>query len=135
MYLILNYLSNRSHFAVIDSRCSNILYSKFDVPQGSVLRPVLFNLCVTDMKNCVPSCTWLQHPHDSTIYRNCQVKDIKSCTDILTSELLNKLIWSSSNNLAFHATKTKAILFTTRQMEKWHGFEQMQSNLNTRTKL
>ena len=34
------------------------------------------------------------------------------------------LTWSSSNNLAFNATKTKAMLFTTNQMEKLHGFEQ-----------
>ena len=33
------------------------------------------------------------------------------------------LTWSSSNNLAFNATKTKAMLFTTNQMEKFHGFE------------
>ena len=34
------------------------------------------------------------------------------------------LNWSSSNNLAFNAAKTKAISFTTSQMEKLHGFEQ-----------
>ena len=33
--LILNCLSNRIHFMQIDSRCSNPLYSKFGVPQGS----------------------------------------------------------------------------------------------------
>ena len=42
--------------------------------------------------------------------------------DILNSNLPNMLTWSSSNNLAFN--KTKAILFTTSQMEKLHGFEQ-----------
>ena len=34
------------------------------------------------------------------------------------------LNWSSSNNLAFNAAKTKATSFTTSQMEKLHGFEQ-----------
>ena len=33
-YLILNYLSNRSHFIQIDSRSSDLLYSKFGVAQG-----------------------------------------------------------------------------------------------------
>ena len=35
------------------------------------------------------------------------------------------LPWSSSNNLAaFNATKTKALLFVTHQIEMLHGFEQ-----------
>ena len=34
------------------------------------------------------------------------------------------LTWSTSNNLAFNTAKTKAMLFTTSQMEKFHGFEQ-----------
>ena len=34
------------------------------------------------------------------------------------------LTWSSSNNLAFNATKTKAMLFTISQIENVPGFEQ-----------
>ena len=41
LYLILNYLSNRSHFIQKGLRCSNLLYSKFAL--GSILGPVLFN--------------------------------------------------------------------------------------------
>ena len=61
---------------------------------------------------------------DSTIYRPCKAKDIKSCANTLTSELSNMLTWSTSNNLPFNAAKTKSMLFTTSQMEKLHGFEQ-----------
>ena len=76
------------------------------------------------MKNCVPSCTCLQYADDSTIYRHCKAKDLKSCVDTLTSELSNMLTWSSSNNLAFNATKTKTMLFTISQIENVPGFEQ-----------
>ena len=100
LYLILNYLPNRSHFVQINSRCSNFLYSEFGVPQVSILGLVLFTLCVSDTKNCVPRCTCLQYADDSTTYRHCKAKDIKkSCENILTSELSNMLTWSSSNNL------------------------------------
>ena len=77
----------------------------------------------TDMKNCVPSGTCLKYAVNSTIHRHCKAKDIKSCADILTSERSNMLNWSSSNNLAFNVTKTKAMLFTIRRMENLHGFE------------
>ena len=79
------------------------------------------------MKNCVPSCTCLQYADDSIIYQHRKAKDIRdirSCTNILTSELSNLLTWSSSNNLAFNAGKMRAMLFTTSQMEKLYGFEQ-----------
>ena len=109
LHLILNYLSNRSHFVEIDSRCSNLSYSKFGAPQGSILGPVSFNSCVPDMKNCVPSYACLQYADDSTIYRHCQAKDIRFCANILTSGLSNMLTWSSNNNLAFTETKTKAM--------------------------
>ena len=75
------------------------------------------------MKNRVPSCTCLQYTHDLTI-SNYRAKHVKSCPDILTSELSNMLTWSSNSNLAFNATRTKRMLFTTTQMEMLHGFEQ-----------
>ena len=123
LYLILDYLSKRSHFVQINSHCSNFLHSKFGVPQGSVLVPVLFNLCVTDMKNYVPSFTCLQY-----------ADDCRSCANILTSELSNILTWSSNNNLAFNAAKMKAMLFIASQLEKLHGFEQDVVELKCRDK-
>ena len=38
--------------------------------------------------------------------------------------------WSSNNNLAFNATKMKAMLLTASQIEKLHGFEQDVVELN-----
>ena len=91
LYLILNYLSNRNHFVHIDSRCSKLLHSKFCAPQRSILGPALRDLCVTNLKNCVPSCTFLWYAENSTMYRNCKAKNIESCADILISKLSNML--------------------------------------------
>ena len=49
-YWIFSYLTER-YFMQIDSIISNILCTNFDVPQGSIFGPVLFNLCVVDIKN------------------------------------------------------------------------------------
>ena len=85
--------------------------------------------------HCVPRCTCLQYADDSIIYRHCKAKYIKSCANILTSELSNMLTWSSSHNLAFNAPKTKATLFTTSQMEQLHGFEQEVVGLKCKDKI
>ena len=70
LYWIFNYLTDRRHFAQIDSNISNILYINFGVPQGSILGPVFFNLCVADMKSILNSSKCIQYTDDFTICRS-----------------------------------------------------------------
>ena len=118
MYLISNYWSNRSHFVQTDPQCSNFLYSKLGIPQGSILGPALFNLCVCDMKNYVPSCAL---PPTRSQFNNIlplQSERYKTWANLPTSEFSNMLAWCSSKNLTFNAAKTKLVLFTTSHTRK-----------------
>ena len=65
LYWILNYLTERRHFVQIDLNISNILYTKFGVPQRYILGWVLFNLCVADMKNILDDSECIQYADDS----------------------------------------------------------------------
>ena len=79
----MDYLSNQTYLVQVDSNYSSILYSNFGVLQGSILGQVLFNLCVADMKDCLPNCTCLQSADDLAIYQPCSVKDLKAwCINI-----------------------------------------------------
>ena len=74
LYRIFSYLTDRRHFVQVDSNISNILYINFGLPQGSILGPVLFNLCVVDMKNILDGSECIQYTGDSAIYRSCKIK-------------------------------------------------------------
>ena len=50
LYWVFSYLTDRQHIVQIDSSISKILYTNFGVPQGSILAPILFNLCAAVMK-------------------------------------------------------------------------------------
>ena len=99
LYWIFNYLTDRRHFAQIDSNISNILYTNFGVPQGSILGPVFFNLCVADMKSILNSSKCIQYTDDFTIYRSCKIKDIDKCSNEIEGDLNAVEVWSKDTNL------------------------------------
>ena len=51
LYWDFSYLTDRQHFIQIDLNISNILCTNVGVPQRSIVGPVLFNLCVADVKS------------------------------------------------------------------------------------
>ena len=53
LYWAFNYLTHRQHFVQIDSNCSSLLTAKYGVPQGSILDPILFNLCVAVVESLI----------------------------------------------------------------------------------
>ena len=52
LQLIKNYLSNRYQLTEVHGYKSKSLKIKTGVPQGSVLRPLLFSLYIKDLPNC-----------------------------------------------------------------------------------
>ena len=81
------------------------MYSNFGATEESNLGPVPFNLCLEDMKDCLPSCACLQYIDDSTIYQHCRVKDLKTCCNNIEKDASRLLNCSTNNNLVFNVTK------------------------------
>ena len=107
LYWIFNYLTDSPHFVQIDSSMSNILITSFGVPQRSMLRPIVFNLCVADMTNNLSESQCIQYADDSTIYKSCKANEVTKCSSELENELKLLEQWSKNTNLVLNLKKTK----------------------------
>ena len=136
IYWIFNYLTDRRHFVQIDASISNILITNFGVPQGSILGPILFNLCVADMTNILSESQCIQYADDSTIYRSCKAKEVTKCSSELENELKLLEQWSKNTNLVFNCKKTKSMLHSTRKIIQHHRLynnDILKANCNNQT--
>ncbi|CAB3992479.1 Hypothetical predicted protein [Paramuricea clavata] len=125
LHWLVSYLTDREQYDQINDKLSSKVTIQFGVPQGSILGPILFNLYVADMHQNVHSeeeC--LQYADDSTLYHHCKVDELEVAKLDLEESLSTLSDWSSHINLVFNHTKTKMMVFTTRQMARYHGLDQ-----------
>ena len=115
LYWVFNYLTDRRHFVQIDSSISNILITSFGVPQGSILGPILFNLCLADMTNILSESRCIVYADDSTICKSCRANEVTKSSSESENELKLLEQWSKNANLVFNCKKTKSVLFSTRR--------------------
>jgi len=127
---IFNYLSHRQHFVQIDTNLSTNLISNYGVPQGSILGPILFNLCVTDMNNLVPESECIQYADDSTIYQHCKPSDITKCINNLEKDITSISKWSNETNLIFNTNKTKYMTICSSQLSRHHQIKERKFMIN-----
>ena len=74
------------------------------VPQGSILGPLLFLLCVNDMPQAV-KCDLLLYADDSCLIF--QHRDIREIERVLNNEFSNLCDWLVDNKLSIHFGEDK----------------------------
>ena len=125
-YWVFNYLTHRQHFIQIDSNCSSLLAAKYRVSDGSILGPILINLCVADMSSITPNSNCIQYADDSTLYRSCKInKKLKSIKE-LEKDLNSIAKWSVETNLVFNIGKTKFMRIASNQLSVRHKLKDEQ---------
>lgn len=122
MFILSNYLSHRYQYVQIDDNRSSVLEVTNGVPQGSILGPILFNIYVHDMATKTTA-KCVQYADDTSIYRHTKPMAFEICSNEINSDINEIEIWSHDSNLIFNATKTKSMLFATKQMARRHDFD------------
>ena len=126
MYWVFNYLTHRQHFVQIDSNCLSLLTAKYGVPQGLILGPILFNLCVAAMTSITPNSNCIPYADNLTLYRSCKINKKDTCIKELIKDLTLIAKWSIEINLVFDNGKTKFMLIASKQLSVRHKLKDKQ---------
>ena len=109
--------------------------TKFGIPQGSILGPLIFNPYVADLSNILPTITkCAQYADDAILYSHCTVRDLTS-KEVEMNKTLNKFgNWSQDSNLALNPPKTKSMFYSTCQMSSYHSLSSRTLQLSVQGK-
>ena len=129
LHWILSYVGERRQFVQINDKTSELVDVQFEVPQGSILEPVLFNLYANNL-NDIHDCAEFQYADDKTFIKHCAPSDLDTTARELNSTMRALEGWSSNCNLLLNAKKTKQMLISTNQMSRVHKLEDQVPQIN-----
>ena len=90
---------------------SNKIVLQYEIPQGSILEPLLFLICVNDLRNCPTNGNIFMFNNDTNIFF--KGKCCESLFTIANQELENIDSWLNANMLTLNVNKTNFIVFHT----------------------
>ena len=109
--LINSYLSMHMQLVSINNQNSEPTICASEVPQGSVLGPILFNLFVNDLGNVINQCSYLQFADDLKLFKVISNSNRLSDMHDMQSDLDNILKWCNNCNLHLNKDKCKLMVF------------------------
>ena len=105
-----NYLTDRTQITVINTVNSNISFIHCGVLQGSILRPLLFLICINDLPNRLSGVRMYADDNNLT-YSSKNPDDLFSSH---THDHANLKQWLDSNRLSLNVLNTKCLFTETR---------------------
>ena len=107
------YLTNRTHSVNVNGVFSDPQSIQFDVPQGSILGPLLFIVYINNLPSVVQSCDIQLYADDTLLFfRSNSTAEIETN---LSEDLKNIISWLENNFLFLNYSKTKIMLVGSQQ--------------------
>ena len=104
-----SYLSNRMQYASINGHISEYRHIFCGVPQGSVLGPVLFRLCINGLLNVSKHLSFYLFADDTN---TCfEANNLLTLQKVIDHELRHVKKWLHANKLALNIDKTNFVVF------------------------
>ena len=88
----------------------------YNVPQGSILGPALFNIYINDLPAVPNLCSLKSYVGDSQLYLSFHVQETAMAVEYLSENLQRIASWCCTQTLLINPDKTKLLLLGTPQM-------------------
>ena len=111
-----SYLSNRQQVVRIKTTLSGKLTVHNGVPQGSIHGPIPFSIYISDLPTIPQRCSSKVFVDDNKLYTSFPVQQCELAVTKVNEDLRKIPDWCFDNRLLLNASKTKLILFGSRQM-------------------
>ena len=115
--LLKSYLTDRKQFVVFNNQNSETTDITTGVPQGSILGPLFFSICINDLITVSDKLKFVMYADDTTIYFNIEEFDQYNLQQDITKELENITLWLKRNKLSLNVQKTKLMVFHRKQKQ------------------
>ena len=112
-YWFKSYLSNRNQYVSINGYESGLAALNCGVPQGSVLRPLLFLLYINDLNQAIKFCEVYHFADDTNLL--CQSNSIKKLNKLVNADLKHQANWLNTNKISLNIKKTEMVIFKSKQ--------------------
>jgi Reverse transcriptase (RNA-dependent DNA polymerase) len=106
-----SYLANRTQCVDINGTLSDFKHILMSVLQGSTLGPILFLCFINDIYNCTLLSMFLFADDTNALAKG---NNLSNLIDFINVELQKVALWFKSNKLVINVSKTKYMIFRTR---------------------
>merc|ERR1711973_600249 len=108
-----SYLKGRKQYVFYNGATSSTVEITCDVPQGSVLGPLLFLLYINDISYCSDKLQVYLFADDTNIlYAD---KSLKTLEQVVNQEMHNVYDWLTTNKLTLNNKKSNYVIFHSHQ--------------------